>query len=213
MLAAVGTRSKAVLFDYGNVLVRWDPRNLYRKLFADPAEMEWFLANVCTMDWHLRHDSGEPMAVTTAELAAKHPEYEFQIRAWDARFGEMITGEIDGAVALIDTIKAQGLKVGVLTNMPADQAWTCFDGFSRWAALDTIIVSGFVKMAKPGADVFRLALQALDRAPGEVFFVDDSPTNVAAATALGMHAHLFATPEAFADALHASGFLSSGIPA
>ncbi|KAF0182063.1 MAG: HAD-IA family hydrolase [Hyphomonadaceae bacterium] len=207
-MPANGMRPKAVLFDYGNVLVRWDPRNLYRKLFADPAEMEWFLANVCTMDWHLRHDSGEPMAVTTAELAAQHPKYEFQIRAWDAQFGDMIDGEIEGAVALLDAIKAQGLKVGVLTNMPADQAWTCFNGFSRWAALDTIIVSGFVKAAKPGAAAYRLALHALDREPHEVFFVDDSAKNVAAAAALGLHAHLFTTPEAFADALHASGFLS-----
>lgn len=199
---------KAVLFDYGNVLVRWDPRNLFRKLFADPAEMDWFLANVCTMDWHLRHDSGEPMAVTTAELAAQHPKYETEIRAWADRFGEMIEGEIDGAVALIDTIKAQGLKVGVLTNMPADQAWACFKDFSRWAALDTIIVSGFVKAAKPGDAIFGLALHALDCAPDEVFFVDDSAKNVAAAATLGLHAHLFTTPEAFADALHTSGFLS-----
>lgn len=205
--APIGPRG-AVLFDYGNVLVDWDPRRLYRQLFADPAEMDWFLQNVCTMDWHLRHDSGEPMAVTTAELVARHPAYEEQIRAWDERFGDMIGGEIAGSIALLDEIKAQGLKVGVLTNMPADQAWTCFRGFSRWAALDTIIVSGFVKMAKPGADVFRLALKALDREPHEVFFVDDSPRNVAAAEALGITAHLFVTPDAFGDALRKAGFLA-----
>lgn len=205
---AAGTRQKAVLFDYGNVLVDWDPRHLYRQIFADPAEMDWFLQNVCTMDWHLRHDSGEPMSVTTAELAARHPKYAEQIRAWDTRFCDMIGEEIAGTVAILDEVKAQGLKVGVLTNMPADQAWVCFRNFSRWALLDTIIVSGFVKMAKPGAEVFRLSLHALDRAPGEVFFVDDSPRNVAAAQALGLHAHLFTTPESFSDALHAAGFLS-----
>jgi len=201
-------RSKAVLFDYGNVLVDWDPRHLYRQLFADPAEMHWFLTNVCTMDWHLRHDCGEPMSVTTAELALNHPKYADHIRAWNTRFGDMIGGEIAGSVALLDQIKAQGLKVGVLTNMPADQAWTCFRDFSRWAALDTIVVSGFVKMAKPGAEVFRLALHALDRDPSEVFFVDDSANNVAAAEALGITSHLFTTPEAFGEALRTSGFLS-----
>ncbi len=201
-------RSKAVLFDYGNVLVDWDPRHLYRQLFADPVEMDWFLTNVCTMDWHLRHDSGEPMSVTTAELALKHPKYADHIRAWDTRFGDMIGSEIAGSVALLDQIKAQGLKVGVLTNMPADQAWVCFRNFSRWAALDTIVVSGFVKMAKPGAEVFRLALHALDREPSEVFFVDDSAKNVAAAQALGITSHLFTTPEAFGEALRTSGFLS-----
>ncbi|MDZ4776482.1 MAG: HAD family phosphatase [Alphaproteobacteria bacterium] len=201
-------RTRAVLFDYGNVLVDWDPRHLYRQLFADPAEMDWFLTNVCTMDWHLRHDSGEPMSVTTAELAAKHPRYADEIRAWDTRFGDMIGEECAGTVALLDEVKREGLKVGVLTNMPADQAWVCFRNFSRWAALDTIVVSGFVKMAKPGAEVFRLALHALDREPSEVFFVDDSAKNVAAAQALGITSHLFTTPEAFGEALRTSGFLS-----
>lgn len=205
---AAGTRPKAVLFDYGKVLVDWDPRHLYRRLFADPAEMDWFLHNVCTMDWHLRHDSGVPMSVSTAELAAEHPKYADAIRVWDTRFGDMIGEEFAGTIAILDEVKRQGLKVGVLTNMPADQAWVCFKNFSRWAALDTIVVSGFMKMAKPGADVFRLALHALDREPHEVFFVDDSAKNVAAAEALGITSHLFTEPEAFGKALRAAGFLS-----
>lgn len=199
---------KAVLFDYGNVLVRWDPRNLYRKMFDDPSEMDWFLANVCTMDWHFRHDSGERMVDTTAELAALHPKYADQIRAWDTRFGEMIDGEIEDAVVLIDALKAQGHKIGVLTNMPADQAWTCFRGFSRWAAIDTVMVSGFVKAAKPGAKIFQLSLAALEAEPADVFFVDDSPRNVAAAQALGMPAHLFTDGANLAKALRAAGFLT-----
>lgn len=203
----MAARRRAVLFDYGNVLVRWDPRNLYRKLFADPSEMDWFLTHVCTMDWHLRHDSGEPMAVTTAELAAAHPKYADHIRAWDDRFGEMIDGEIDDAVALIDEIKAAGHKVGVLTNMPADQAWTCFRGFSRWASFDTVMVSGFAKAAKPTEHAYRLALAHLEAEPGDVFFTDDSPRNVDAARALGIHAHLFTGAHDLAKALRADGFL------
>ena len=199
---------KAVLFDYGNVLVRWDPRHLYRKLFDDPSEMDWFLANVCTMAWHLRHDSGEPMSVTTAELAAAHPKYGDQIRAWDVRFGEMIDGEIDDSVVLIDRLKARGHKIGVLTNMPADHAWTQLSRFSRWASFDTVIVSGFVKSVKPGAKVYRVALAALDAEPADVFFVDDSPRNVAAAEALGMSAHLFTDGANLAKALRAAGFLT-----
>ena len=199
---------KAVLFDYGNVLVRWDPRLLYRKMFDDPVEMDSFLDHVCTMDWRLRHDSGELMADTTAALAAVHPKYATQIRAWDTRFGEMIGGEIDDAVALIDTLKARGRKVGVLTNMPADHAWTCFRGFSRWATLDTITVSGFVKAAKPGAKAFKLALSALESTPADTFFVDDSARNVAAAEAIGMNAHLFTNADDLAKALRAAGFLT-----
>ena len=199
---------KAVLFDYGNVLVNWDPRHLYRKLFADPAEMDWFLEHVCTMAWHLRHDSGEPMAVTTAELAAAHPEYAEQIRAWGGRFDEMIDGEIAETAALIDPLRAQGHKIGVLTNMPADHAWTQLSRFSRWQSFDTVIVSGFLKTAKPGAKIYQLALAALEVEPANCFFIDDSPRNVAAADALGMPTHLFTNAADLAKALRAAGFLT-----
>lgn len=199
---------RAVLFDYGNVLVRWDPRRLYEKLIPDAEERDWFLENVCTMDWHLRHDSGERMAVTTAELIAAYPRYAAEIAAWDTRFAEMIDGEIEGSVALLDALHAQGRRIGILTNMPADQAWTCFKDFSRWELVDTILVSGFLKRAKPHAPVFRLALAALEREPHEVFFVDDSPRNIAAAEALGIVSHLFVDPPGLEKALRETGFLA-----
>ena len=199
---------KAVLFDYGNVLVRWDPRHLYRKLFSDPSEMDWFLSRVCTMAWHQRHDSGEPMAVTTAELIAEHPRYATEIAAWDSRFGEMIDGEIEGASELIDTLRAQGVKIGVLTNMPADQAWTCLSRWPRWDQFDTVVVSGLIKAAKPGPHIYRVALAALELGPEAVFFVDDSARNVAAARALGLTAHLFTDADDLANTLRATGFLT-----
>jgi 2-haloacid dehalogenase/putative hydrolase of the HAD superfamily len=208
----MAARQKAVLFDYGNVLVRWDPRTLYRTLFADPAEMDWFLANVCTLDWHLQHDAGTPMAVTTAELTRTHPKYAREIRAWDERFGEMIDGEIDGMVGLVERLRAAGCRIGVLTNMPADQAWTCLKVWSRWDLFDTVVVSGLIKAAKPDAQAFRVSLAALETAPADTFFTDDSAKNIAGARALGMPAHLFAGLDAgvadLESALMAHGFLT-----
>jgi 2-haloacid dehalogenase/putative hydrolase of the HAD superfamily len=208
----VTAAGKAVLFDYGNVLVRWDPRTLYRKLFSDPAEMDRFLAEVCTPDWHLQHDLGEPMVETTARHIAAHPEYAAAIRAWADRFGEMIDGEIEGAADLIDALRAQGFKIGVLTNMPADKAWDCLKVWRRWEQFDTVVVTGFLKTAKPQAHAYRVALAALETEPANTFFVDDSPKNTAAANALGMPTHLFAgdgaNAAALANALRVAGFLA-----
>ena len=39
---------KDIVFDFGGVLVDWNPRYLYRKIFATEEEMEWFLSQVCT---------------------------------------------------------------------------------------------------------------------------------------------------------------------
>jgi 2-haloacid dehalogenase/putative hydrolase of the HAD superfamily len=197
----------AVLFDFGAVLVRWDPRTLYRKLFHDAAAMEAFLRDVCPMSWHLRHDQGELMAATVPERIALYPQYEAEIRAWHTRFGEMLDGEITEVVSLIAPLKAHGARIGVLTNMPADKASLCFAGFSAWSLLDCVTVSGFVKAAKPGAEAFRLASEALQVAPAATFFIDDSRANIEAAAALGYQTHHFTDPAALAQALKKVGFL------
>jgi HAD superfamily hydrolase (TIGR01509 family) len=198
---------RAVLFDYGNVLVRWDPRNLYRKLFQDAAAMEVFLRDVCPLSWHLRHDLGEAMAVTIPERIAQFPAYAAEIEAWQDRFGEMLGEEIADVVALIAPLKAAGHRIGVLTNMPADVAGVCFAGFSAWALFDTVIVSGFVKAAKPGAEAFRLSSEALRTDPGQTMFIDDTPANIEAAAALGYLTHLFKDGESLKIALQNAGFL------
>jgi 2-haloacid dehalogenase/putative hydrolase of the HAD superfamily len=196
---------RAVLFDYGNVLVRWDPRNLYRKIFSDRAEMERFLAEICTLDWHRRHDAGASMTETTTELAQRHPEWAAWILAWDQRFGEMVDGEIDGMGALVDELGAAGVRLAMLTNMPADKADDCFKPFTRLGAFDPIIVSGLEKMAKPDPEIYELALARMNARAGDVLFVDDSPRNVATARRLGMRGHIFVDTPTLRSALADEG--------
>ena len=53
-------RVDTVVFDIGAVLLDWDPRYLYRKIFADAREMEWFLTEVCSPAWNRAQDGGRP---------------------------------------------------------------------------------------------------------------------------------------------------------
>ena len=62
------------VFDFGGVLVDWNPRHLYRKLIADPAEMERFLAEVTTREWHVAQDHGGNPVEATRRLQALHPD-------------------------------------------------------------------------------------------------------------------------------------------
>lgn len=198
---------KAVLFDYGNVLIEWDPRRLYRTMFADEAALEHFLRDICPMSWHMRHDSGEAMAVTIPERIALFPEARDAILAWRDRFAEMLGPEIADNVALIPALKAKGHKIGILTNMPAEVAWTCFAPFTQWANVDTILVSGFVKAAKPGRRAFDLASAQLGVSPENTFFLDDSLPNIEAAAALGYLTHHVRDRIGPRAALQSAGFL------
>jgi len=87
----------AVIFDLGGVLIDWDPRYLYRTLFADEAAMERFLAEVTTpsgMRPGCRTTGTEAVEV----LAARFPDQRPLIEAYHLRWSETLGGPIDGTV-------------------------------------------------------------------------------------------------------------------
>jgi 2-haloacid dehalogenase len=74
-----------IVFDIGNVLLHWDPRVLYRKIFDSEAEVEWFLGNVCTSEWNLEQDRGRSFEDAIAEAKARHPDHGEAIEAYHPR--------------------------------------------------------------------------------------------------------------------------------
>src|SRR5271170_1694339 len=85
-----GAPARAVLFDLGGVLVDWNPRHLYRRLFADEQAMEEFLETVCTRAWNEEQDLGRPFAEGVRLLTEQYPHWAEEIRAYDARWHEML---------------------------------------------------------------------------------------------------------------------------
>ena len=145
---------KAVVFDFGGVLIDWSPQYLYRTLIPDEAERQWFLTNVCTMDWVIRQDGGQPLAEGTAELIAKFPEHEALIRAFYERWHEMVAGVLHDGVATVDKLEAAGVPLFGLTNWSDETfpyAWEKFPVLRRFR---DIVVSGRVKMVKPDPAIF-----------------------------------------------------------
>jgi 2-haloacid dehalogenase/putative hydrolase of the HAD superfamily len=198
---------KAVVFDVGNVIVRWDPRTLYSKIFPDPGMCDWFLANVCTMAWHMRHDAGVSFAENRASLVERHPEHADAILAWETRWWEMFSGPIPETEAAIEALAARGTPMLGLTNMPASVAEGTFAMSPSFARLKPIVVSGEIGLCKPDPRIFALTAELAGLAPSELLFVDDSATNTAAAAACGYDVHRFDDPAALEPALRARGLL------
>ena len=197
---------RAVLFDYGNVLVGWSPRQLYARLITDPERLDYFLDHVCPMSWHMRHDAGEIMAVTIPERQALYPEFHDEIAAWKTHFGDMITGEITGSTALVDALAGAGIDQYVLTNMPSEVVDICFGPFKFPRHFKDIIVSGDEKCAKPGRQIFDITLARMGGlAPEQVFFTDDSPANIATAAEMGFVTHLFVDSPGLHTAMRDAG--------
>jgi 2-haloacid dehalogenase/putative hydrolase of the HAD superfamily len=198
---------RGVVFDVGNVIVRWDPRTLYAKIFPDPAERDWFLANVCTMAWHMRHDDGVSFPDNRAPLIARFPQYEAQIVAWDERWWEMFSGTIPETVAAIEAMHARGVRLLGLTNMPTSKRDGTFAMSPVFGLLSHIVVSADVGLSKPDPRIFQLTAERAGLAPPELLFVDDSRVNTDAAAACGFEVHHFDDPATLAPALAAHGLL------
>jgi 2-haloacid dehalogenase len=197
----------AVVFDIGGVLLDWDPRYLYRKLFDDEGEMNRFLEEICTPEWHDAHDRGKPAEVSCAELAAAHPEHRELIWAWTQRSEEMISGPIPGAVEVLRDLKAAGVPCYALTNM---EVWTYPQRVERYPFLrwfDGSVVSGFEGVAKPDIEIFARLLRRFDLTPSATLLVDDSPRNVRAARSVGMQGVEFRSAKELRRLLEEAGLL------
>ena len=139
MLSVMAAGVTSVVFDIGGVLLDWQPRLAYRELIPDSEELDRFLAEVCTTEWNLTLDAGRPLDEACAELAAQHPDQAERILAWK-RQDEMIAGEIPGIADLVARLKANGVPLHLLTNMPTRAAGLQVHRFVDAAALERALV-------------------------------------------------------------------------
>jgi 2-haloacid dehalogenase len=186
----------AVVFDIGGVLLDWNPRHLYRKLIPDPAQMEWFLSTVCTVEWHDSHDRGTPMQESCAELARQWPDYAEWIMGWSERSEEMVSGPIADGVQLLRQVLDSGLACYALTNMEAETYPERRDRFDFLGWFKGTVVSGVEGIAKPDRQIYQRLLERFSLDPAATLFTDDNRDNVAAAAGTGMDAVLYTGPGA-----------------
>ncbi|RDC60822.1 (S)-2-haloacid dehalogenase [Alteripontixanthobacter maritimus] len=197
----------AVVFDVGRVLVQWDLRVLFAKLIPDTSELDWFLANVVTEDWHFQHDAGRPLDPMIAERKAQFPRYADQIDAYRARFLETIPGPVEGTHELVRRLQQRCVPLFALTNFGAE-FWDVFRPTEPTLDLfDDILVSGREKLAKPDPAIYRAAESRFGHAGERMFFIDDNADNITAAALAGWQTHLFKDADALEAGLVARGLL------
>jgi 2-haloacid dehalogenase len=205
-------RIEAVVWDLGNVVVRWDRTLLYRQLFSNSDqgrdEMRAFLTDVLPVDeFNVRVDLGEDVTELCDEYVARHPDVDPSlIHAYAARWTEMIGGYIDGTVQLLAAVQGVGIPCYALSNWgrsfpEAAELYPVFHTFTGR------VVSYEVGLVKPDRAIFDVLLKKFDLRAEQCLFIDDNADNIAAARSMGFAVHHFAQPEALREDLLMHGVL------
>ena len=200
-----------IIFDLGNVLIGWQPRALFEKVFDTKEEVDYFLTNVATLEWNEKQDAGRTIAEGTRELIARHPDYEREIRIYYDRWTETITGPIEGTVEILRELHATGkYRLLALTNWSHELFPWARETFDFLGLFEAIMVSGEVGLQKPDPAIYKLLHDTYDlKGYADCVFIDDNLRNVEAARAEGLDAIRFEGPEALREELNQRGILQT----
>lgn len=182
---------KDVVFDFGGVLMDWDPRYLYRTYFKDEEQMEYFLSHICTDAWNAEQDRGRTFDEGISLLLRQYPQYAEPIRMYKDRWESMLKGEFPRSVELLRRLKEQGYGIYGLTNWSAETIPIAFAKYDFFKLFDGIVVSGEEKLIKPDLKIYRILLDRYNLIAENTLFIDDSPANIEAARQLGFQTILF----------------------
>jgi 2-haloacid dehalogenase len=198
---------KNIVFDFGGVLVDWNPHYLYDKHFGSREKADWFLENICTGRWNIQMDGGKPFAEGCAELSAKYPEWTKEIYMFFERWIEMMADEIPGMRKLLGELKAAGYGLYGLTNWSAETFCQVRDRYEVFSLLDGMVVSGEEHIVKPDEAIFKRLLERYGLNAAECIFVDDLQRNVDGAIQAGLQGLLFRGAESLREDFTRLGIL------
>lgn len=182
---------KNIVFDFGGVLLDWNPRYLYRHYFKTEEEMENFFAKVGLYDWNATLDAGKPFAEGVKELQDRFPEYAKEIQLFDDEWRRTVKGCFPESVALLKKLKAGGLGIYGLSNWSWEKAEGLIKEYDFFKLFDGMVISGIEKVSKPDPKIYQILLNRYHLQAEECVFIDDNAANIQAADALGFNAIVF----------------------
>ena len=186
---------KAIIFDFGNVLLEWNPRFVYSHFFPDdPEEMERFFQEVNFMEWNLQQDKGRPFTEGVAILSKQFPQYEHLIQAYHDRWIDSVGGTITGTVDLLKQLKQAGFPLYGLSNWSAETFPYARAKYDFFDLFDDMVISGEVGHVKPDPEIFQIILDKIGRRAQECLLIDDSLLNIQQANKMGFVTIHFESP-------------------
>lgn len=177
---------KNIIFDFGGVVMDWNPRYYFKNHFNDDEKMEYFLKNIAIDEWNIEQDRGRTLADGTAHQIAQFPEWEKDIRAYYDNWTTMLKGDIPANVEVLRKLEHSQYELFGLTNWSAETFPYALENYDFFKIFnDKIVVSGTEKLIKPDPKIWELLLDRYQIIAEESVFIDDNFKNIEAAKKLG----------------------------
>lgn len=185
-----------IIFDFGGVLIEWDPRRVYQRYFPEDAErMERFFKEVDFMGWNAHQDRGRPFHEGVADLSGKYPHHAHLIQAYHDHWKDSIGEAYWGTVEIMKQLKKKGYPLYGLSNWSAETFPYAREKYDFLGLLDDMVISGHVGHVKPEPEIYHLLLERIGRPAQECLFIDDSLPNIHQANTMGFNTIRFTSPE------------------
>ena len=179
------SKIEKVIFDLGKVIVKFDPRNLYNKIFDTPEDTNFFFKNICPWEWHTQQDLVYDTKPATLKKIEEHPDYKYAIESFYGRFQEMIVGIYEENLKIAFDLKKKGIPIFILSNFPGDQ-FDIYASKNKFVnEFNDMIISGKVGLKKPDVKIYELAIKKFVCDPKTTLFIDDRPENTESAKKIG----------------------------
>jgi putative hydrolase of the HAD superfamily len=207
---------RTVVFDVGGVIVRWQPNELMRRCFpqhavddasADAVKAQVFQTFAPDADWST-FDRG---AVEPDVLADRIAERTGLPRDGMAALIGAIPEHLQpmpASVALLESVRAAGHRLALLSNMPRPYAAHLEDAHACFSWFEHRAWSGRLGVMKPDRAIFDSVRDALSLDLQHAIFIDDHAGNVDAAASFGWQALHFENAAQAERQLVALGWLS-----
>ncbi len=191
----------AIIFDFGNVFVKWDPHGVYGRFFSTPEAVDSFLEEIHFNEWNALQDAGRPFKEGVAALSKEFPQYAELIQAYETFWEDSITEAIQGTIDILRELKAEGWPLYLLSNFSSETFPLMLKKYDFLQLFDDLVISGDVQLIKPDPSIFEFTLKKIQRRANECLFIDDSPANIRVADQMGFQTIQFYSPQQLSNDL------------
>ena len=183
---------KHLIFDMGNVLMRYDPEVPLREYVTSEEARDLIRKELFQGPEWVERDRGTISIEEMYESVAKripeqyHEELKKCVYGWD-----ICMEPLEKSVKLCEDARKWGYRTYVLSNAAADEFYRYFPKFSPLEAFDGVMISSDVHLIKPDVRIYECLLEKYHLNPEECLFFDDREDNVEGARKAGMQAMVF----------------------